>query len=97
MVIPCLICIHTIGSMEGSGDCNGDISMNELVANRLKDKPAKNGYHPNVAPYKVIVHPYNGESYIKREYTTREKAENYAVRLSLKNKRLKITVECIRV
>jgi hypothetical protein len=71
--------------------------MNELVSNRLKEKPATKGYHPNVAPYKVIVHPHNGQPYIKREYTTKEKAERYAVDLSLKKKSLRITVECIRI
>ena len=71
--------------------------MNKLIADRLAKRPAKKGYHPNVSPYKVIVHPAYGESYIKREYTTREKAEQYAMKLSIRNKRMRITVECIRI
>jgi hypothetical protein len=71
--------------------------MNKLVADRLEKRPAKGGYHPNASPYKVIVHPNNGESYIKREYTTRDKAEQYAMQLSIQNKGMRITVECIRV
>jgi len=71
--------------------------MNQLVNNKLKKRPASGGYHPNVAPYKVIIHPNQGEPFIKREYTTKDKAERYALGLSIKNKNLRITVECIRV
>ena len=71
--------------------------MNTLVEERLNKRPVKKGYHPNVSPYKVIIHPLYGEPYIKREYTTIEKAEKYALELSNKNKRMRITVECIKV
>lgn len=71
--------------------------MNQLVNNKLKKRPAKEGYHPNVAPFKVIIHPTNGQPYIKREYTTKDKAERYALELSIKNKNLRITVEYIKV
>jgi len=70
---------------------------NPLVNNRLKKRPAKEGYHPNVAPYKVIIHPNYGEPFIKREYNNKDKAERYALELSLKNKNLRITVEYIKV
>jgi hypothetical protein len=71
--------------------------MNKLIEARLIKKPAKVGYHPNVAPFKVIVHPMMGESYIKREYTTKEKAERYAMELSKKYKNMKITIEYIKI
>ena len=71
--------------------------MNKLIENRLAKKPAKGGYHPNVAPFKVIVHPNVGEPYIKREYPNKEKAERYALELSKKYKNTKITVECIKI
>lgn len=70
--------------------------MNKLISDRLNKRPAKKGYHPNVSPYKVIVHPENGEPYIKREYTTKEKAERYAMQLSMKYKRMRITIEYMR-
>jgi hypothetical protein len=71
--------------------------MNKLIETRLIKKPAKNGYHPNVAPFKVIVHPMMSESYIKREYTNKEKAERYAMELSKKYKNTRITIEYIKI
>jgi hypothetical protein len=72
--------------------------MNELVEKRLltRKKKPKAGYHPNSAPYKVIVHPHHSDPYIKREYVTKEKAERYALELS-KKYRCKITIEYIKV
>ncbi len=71
--------------------------MNKLIEARLIKKTATKGYHPNVAPFKVIVHPVLGDSYIKREYTTKEKAERYSLELSKKYKNTKITVEHIKI
>jgi hypothetical protein len=74
-----------------------DDKMNQLVDDRLKKRPATGGYHPNAAPFKVVIHSNGGEPFIKREYTTQEKAERYALELSKKNKNLRITIEYIKV
>ena len=71
--------------------------MNKLVEDRLKKRPKTKGYHPNAAPYKVIVHNNYSEPFIKREYKDKDKAERYAMELSLKHPKWKITIECIRL
>lgn len=53
----------------------------------------KPGYHPNAAPYKVFVETSYGERYMKKAFANKEKAEKFAVKLSLKYKNAKITVE----
>jgi hypothetical protein len=67
----------------------------QLVLDRLQKRPAIGGYHPNISPWKVIIHPQNNDAYIKREYTTKEKAERFALKESKKHPYTKITVECI--
>ena len=69
----------------------------QLVLNRLQKRPAKGGYHPNTSPWKVIIHPQNNDAYIKREYTTQEKAERFALEESKKHPYTKITVDCIKL
>jgi len=58
----------------------------------MKSEKAKGGYHPNAAPYKVMVQTSYGEPYMKRAFANKEKAEKYAINLSLKYKNAKITV-----
>jgi hypothetical protein len=65
----------------------------ELVKEKLLRNPPNKGYHPNSTPYKVIVN----KSYIKREYSKREKAERYAIELSKKHPKWLITIEFIRI
>jgi hypothetical protein len=65
----------------------------ELVKEKLLRNPAGNGYHPNSTPYKVIVN----KSYIKKEYSKREKAEKFAMELSKKHPKWLITIEYIKI
>ncbi len=50
-------------------------------------------YHPNAYPYKIICILPNKESFIKKQFSNREKAINFATSLSLKKKNWTIRVE----
>jgi hypothetical protein len=52
-------------------------------------------YHPNAYPYKIICTLPNKESFIKKQFSNREKAINFATSLSLKKKNWSIRVEKI--
>jgi hypothetical protein len=73
------------------------VSTTELVNKKWNRRPKTKGYHPNASPFKVIVHPIMGDSYIKREYTIKNKAEKYAMELSLKKPKWKITIQYIKI
>ena len=69
----------------------------QLVLDRLAKRPKTGNYHPNASPWKVIIHPRNSGPYIKREYTTKEKAEKYTLAESKKHPYTKITIEYIKL
>tara|TARA_B100001059_G_scaffold89187_1_gene87738 strand:- start:222 stop:410 length:189 start_codon:yes stop_codon:yes gene_type:complete len=52
-------------------------------------------YHPNARPYKVICVLPNKESFIKKGFSNKDKAINFATSLSLKKKNWTIRVEKI--